>query len=1094
MKRIVPGVMYVLLVGMMLSSSAAFAATNYVVPWYANPVSTNVEYSASLVNDPSDAAIAAKITTAWAAVSDADALSGKTALVKTMGDTTYFRPKLYALCTDGDIVEFTMSKDLSSAVWTNTLSAAKLATAAGATGAATDLKVSDDGRLAFLNYGGTWKALGYTAPKWWIQDCKETATSCPHGHQTLIDSTGTYVLHMTRDRSSNVKEWNGQPISVGTLLTAGGEVASYNSNLTNAPVSTVFGNAFCEAGAISEYLDFSDGVARRVGHTTTYMIKANREYALGVPAGGRTPRVIVQSPNIETIRKVMSDWDGAYEEIVFDATNVTQATDTSYDGFWSCAKRIVLNVPSLVDASGYLGFIRSGGDNGWKPAETDTVLYASESDWGDFNFRSLEILGESAFRYSDAHGVLNLPSIKSIRGSAFSRNYKNPHDSSGKVEVLLSPESCTLTNIGAQAFAYITNLWRVVIGGAPEGVKFSGTTKYPQNFGMCYNLREVVFTGGTPSFDVMAGQGEGYDGNLAHNSFDQSEKKLAFVIPRNDQRWESFIEGSWRDATDAEIDDYVAANPGRYIPFGVVTNLDLFNAKKSQYIAYADTLGKEAPATFVPVFDASLGSVAVTVVQGLPADHMGRYEPGTVLRLTATPNEQIGGVFLKWYGDIGDNDPTSATIDVTVEKGQWVYARFAHPWTVTLDGSNPKIGTAYNGNAVINVSQINSSAHTLAIGKPEPLGLFVYEVTDGGATTNMTGSGIVDLAGGFFVGGVAYTATEFASGKGMLCAPSMSEVTSLLTPGTISPKVTSQCFDSKDTTPFPYIGKKYEMIVIDEPNVTTQLASWMFDSMPVPYFILRVPGITQFDNASIFWNCEFSKTKLEWWDLSGVESIVPNAFQTQWVSKPTGAADNAPLLAKRFGDAYGTLSLPSLRSVTTDVANPSSLGSPLFLAKKVEGFSIGGATSATTVTNIGDRAFAGDTALKKLTIHADANITVGTDIFADQWGANASGVLYGADGHTPEEMVFTGAAPNTDIFANLLAGIGAGDEPVKITVTKCNSSWESTSYIDYSPTPEEKALAGEDAKMVFGAYRAAGVLKAIFIRTTPRRGFVLYVR
>ena len=54
----------------------ASAATSYVVPWYANPVSTNVAYDASLVNDPTDGVLAAKITTAWATVSGANALSG----------------------------------------------------------------------------------------------------------------------------------------------------------------------------------------------------------------------------------------------------------------------------------------------------------------------------------------------------------------------------------------------------------------------------------------------------------------------------------------------------------------------------------------------------------------------------------------------------------------------------------------------------------------------------------------------------------------------------------------------------------------------------------------------------------------------------------------------------------------------------------------------------------------------------------------------------------------------------------------------------------------------------------------------------------
>ena len=51
-----------------LAALGGSAATNYIVPWYANPVATNVAYNALQVNDPTDATIAAKITTAWATV------------------------------------------------------------------------------------------------------------------------------------------------------------------------------------------------------------------------------------------------------------------------------------------------------------------------------------------------------------------------------------------------------------------------------------------------------------------------------------------------------------------------------------------------------------------------------------------------------------------------------------------------------------------------------------------------------------------------------------------------------------------------------------------------------------------------------------------------------------------------------------------------------------------------------------------------------------------------------------------------------------------------------------------------------------------
>ncbi|MCR5751601.1 MAG: hypothetical protein K6G91_06545, partial [Kiritimatiellae bacterium] len=335
------------------------AANSYVVPWYANPAATNVAYDAALVNDPADSAIAAKITTAWTTVSGVAALSGKTALVKTMGDVTYFRPKFYVLCTDGDIVEFTMAKDLSSAVWTNTLAAAKLATTAGATGAATDLQVSDDGRLAFLNYGGTWKALGYTAPTWTIVN--DNSTPCPHRHRVIVDSTGTYVLHFTRPRGWGFKAWNiGDSVGIGTALRADGCIAAWDDDLTGGSGSTVSGNAFCSAGGVSEYLDFSRGAAiNPYNYNNLRNIMVNWEFALGVPEGGRTPRVIVHSPHIESIKKIMGGWNGGYEEVVLDSEDVPAGkearTEQDNDGFNPSVKRLVLNIPNLTP-NAYGGF------------------------------------------------------------------------------------------------------------------------------------------------------------------------------------------------------------------------------------------------------------------------------------------------------------------------------------------------------------------------------------------------------------------------------------------------------------------------------------------------------------------------------------------------------------------------------------------------------------------------------------------------------------------------------------------------------------------------------------------------------------------
>ena len=156
---------------------------------------------------------------------------------------------------------------------------------------------------------------------------------------------------------------------------------------------------------------------------------------------------------------------------------------------------------------------------------------------------------------------------------------------------------------------------------------------------------------------------------------------------------------------------------------------------------------------------------------------------------------------------------------------------------------------------------------------------------------------------------------------------------------------------------------------------------------------------------------------------------------------------------------------------------------------------LGGKTKNDTVTSIANGAFAGNSSMTNLTIHSDANLTVGTDIFTSFTGRDS---VNGRDtdypGHTPEYMTFTGAAPNTDVFANLLAGVGKQDTPVIITVTKPSKGWTVTSYIDYAPTDAEKAIAGDKSDKVFGVYRAgSGYAKAIFVWPAPPSGAMIIV-
>ena len=1061
-----------------VAALATHAATNYIVPWYANPVATNVAYSAALVNDPASAAIAPKIATAWTSVSGAAALAGKTPLVKTMGDVTYFRPKFYVLCTDGDIVEFTMSKDLSSAVWTNTLTAATLATKAGTSGTASDLQVSDDGRLAFLNYGGTWKSLGYTAPTW-IAVTDADACPCPDKHPVLVDSTRTFVLHFTRPRSYGVPNaiWKYNAVSIGTLLKQDGSIASYAydpKTETGHYISTASGNGFCPAGSIGEYLDLSAGVVSWNG-SGAYQIQSNWDYALGVPAGGRTPRVIVHSPNLERIRKIMDGWGGGYEEVVIDtaaipANNSNGRPDQYDDGFWPSTKRLVLNIPNLYTKQwGAFPYATQS----QSPAITNAAI-AAESRWEDFNFENVTTFGGASFYNFDCAGTLSLPNVLVLGSQAFACNANLVHENTNRVEVLISPENKTVTEIGTQAFYNQANLWRVVIGGHEDGVLFKGAgNSYPQQFAN-NDLREVEFTGGLPLFEENMG-------NYVFNT--KGTRTTAFIVPR-ETKWTNFLEGSWRPAEDSEIAAYMRDNPGRYVPFGVVTNRSLFHATRDQFIAYADSFGKSEPKALNLRFDETRGSVATTVVGGNPADANGRYEEGTVIAFTATPKN--GGTFARWYGDIGTNDATSATITVTLGKNTFLAARFVHSWTIQDYDSLTRTAKATDGNFRINLSQMSASTHIFALGSPSitPCGLFDIEYVDNGngtVTTNMlAGSSTLDLGGDFLLAGDAtpWVPTAFANVSAPMAFPIeyRDDVLTFFSPGTLTTETSKALFYFQQSLR-PQLTT-FEYIVLDEPSLPGTLAGNTFSgtARAVKNVIFLLPSVSNLPD-NVLWST-YVANDLATWDLSSVTNITPKSLTTQWITdNPTSY-----LNGRKAYDCYGDFSLPALRQVSVSAAGGSALSPMPYMTS----LTLGGKTRTDTVTSLGNGAFAGNSSMTNLTIHADADIVVGTDIFADHAGrdtVNYKDVVY--PGHTPETITFTGVAPNTDIFANLLAGIGAADDPVVIRVMSNSSSWgQKEAYIDYRPTPAEAALADGQIcanEKVLGVYRSNGIVKGVFV-------------
>ena len=151
----------------------------------------------------------------------------------------------------------------------------------------------------------------------------------------------------------------------------------------------------------------------------------------------------------------------------------------------------------------------------------------------------------------------------------------------------------------------------------------------------------------------------------------------------------------------------------------------------------------------------------------------------------------------------------------------------------------------------------------------------------------------------------------------------------------------------------------------------------------------------------------------------------------------------------------------------------------------VEGFVLGGKDKATTITNIAANAFAYDTSLKQLVLHASADIAVGATPFSN--------------GRTPDEIVFMGVPPSSStVFANLFADVVSSDTPRIVRIPKGTMAWLNAAYIDHSPTGAEKALAGDESDKVFGVYRGSDggtpFVKAVCVWDTPVKGTALVIR
>ena len=461
----------------------------------------------------------------------------------------------------------------------------------------------------------------------------------------------------------------------------------------------------------------------------------------------------------------------------------------------------------------------------------------------------------------------------------------------------------------------------------------------------------------------------------------------------------------------------------------------------------------------------------VHITSDIPAVSEGIYHRGTTITLTAAPNAT--GSFRKWYGDIPREGWTNATVSFVIERDSWVYARFVHPWTLSADKT-----TMTDGHFMVNVSVLNEAAHTLTVGKAAEAGL---------SPESDTGTGTIDLGGPIWLAGDAtpWTIDKFGECRGSQSIPASREGPfRYLSPGTVVTRGTTQPFHCGDSDKPPLFGTSYEMIILDEPTETVLFDNYCFASnTKLDIFIVDVPNWKSLSGTMLFGAPTFARTRFDWWNIPSVSSIPEGFFQKTWGS-------DGSLRLRVPGN--GTLSLPNMRGVSwgEDVYNAehklqSYGGTQLFLMPKIEGISLGGATEETTVTNLCTYAFAGDSSLRKLTLHAAPDMQVGKRIFADKSHNTSNGVevidgvTYSTGsqtsrGRVPDVIHFTGQAISEEAIANLLDTcpiVSSAAKPVVIYASRFQDGWRDNrrDWISNSTPAERAAYPGEK---VIGVYRA----------------------
>ena len=722
---------------------------------------------------------------------------------------------------------------------------------------------------------------------------------------------------------------------------------------------------------------------------------------------------------------------GEYPNSTGDARfdgEVSSFSRTGQPGQFGQSVLIYTNAAHLAAASGTLAKERGGvfiPDNG------DLNLANSFTVSGWFNHTSVAGNGNNAFRWDNIFCKRPHPRTDSTHNNGSTTGFGvRIGDNANEISQLEFHGSSTSAPKLSVWPNWTSNVWRHV------GIVFSNETAFLLIDGV---KRGTAVVGVVTDNDMALAIGNA---------------GLGYLDNEGDRAWGGYA-------------DEVRILPG--------TPSDAYLA--AEYAAMTGALAIESDLCLLEIDQNEHYDDTVTVTSDRPAVSEGIYHRGTTITLTAAPNAT--GSFRKWYGDIPREGWTNATVSFVIERDSWVYARFVHPWTLSADKT-----TMSDGNFTVYVSVLNEGAHTLTVGKAAEAGL---------SPESDTGTGTIDLGGPIRLAGdnTIWTIGKFGGCRGSQSIPASREGPfRYLSPGTVTTTTThgTQLFHRGDTGEDkpPLFGAPYTLVVLDEPAGSALICNYMFSSQTdLKKLIIQAPNVTELFQtgdgnsvlARIFSAPSLVDTRFDWWDFPSVSRIQHGFFVKEWGSDGS--------LRIRI-PAKGSLSLPNLRDIdwlaeTTDYNG----GSPFLLMPNVEEISLGGATEETTVTNLCTYAFAGDSSLRKLTLHAAPDMQVGKRIFADKSHNTSNGVevidgvTYSTGsqtsrGRVPDVIHFTGQAISEEAIANLLDTcpiVSSAAKPVVIYASRFQDGWRDNrrDWISNSTSAERAAYPGEK---VIGVYRA----------------------